>query len=225
MVTDRNFLLADAHPNSPLLSVANYAYEERAIPLQLQGVQRGLQVGCMNGTRIVRFSQAASHANIDGLEISEASVDIARQNVSETGLNSTIFLGDITAPPKELQSQSYDLVYCLNNTLGYIPELHKALTNMRALSTGKVVLSLFSDERFTNDVALDYFASMEIKRDEIEVEGNTFYLPGTESSRYAVRRFSRNDVLAWDSEIKETPLGFYAILAASKEINVGSSCM
>jgi hypothetical protein len=30
MVADRNFLLADAHPNSPLLSAANYVYEERA---------------------------------------------------------------------------------------------------------------------------------------------------------------------------------------------------
>jgi SAM-dependent methyltransferase len=217
MVNDRNFLLADAHPGSPLLSVANYAYEERAVPLQLHGVKRGLQVGCMNGTRVVRFSQAAPHAHIDGLEISEASVTIARQNVVEAGLGSTIFLGDITEPPDELQLNYYDLVYSLNNTLGYIPDAQKALDNMRALSTGKVVLSLFSDERFSNDTALAYFASMEIDPSSVVIENDTFYLPGTNDSHYAVRRFNREEVLDWGSEIKETPLGFYAILAASAE--------
>lgn len=179
MPSPDTYLLADAHPNSPIVSVANYVYEERAIPMQLAGLDRGLQVGCMDGTRVVRFSQKAPHTHIDGIEISKTSWKIACQNVAEARprLHSKIYLGDITNPPDELQPDSYDLVYALNNTLGYIPDAAEALRRMRLLSSGQVVLSLFSDERFTDDVAFPYFASMGIDPASVASEGNTFYLP------------------------------------------------
>ena len=218
MVTDHNFLLADAHPGSPSLSAENYAYEEQAIPLQLRGVRRGLQVGCMNGTRVVRFSKAAPHAHIDGIEISETSVAIARRNVAEAGLDATILLGDITNPPPLLQPKSYDLVYALNNTLGYIPDIQRALDTMRMLSADKVVLSLFSDERFTNDVALSYFGSMDIDPKGVEIDGNTFYVPDADGKLTTIRRFSRDEVLRWGGKIKETPLGFYVVLSAAADL-------
>jgi SAM-dependent methyltransferase len=215
-ITRTNYALADPGRNDPNMwpNAANFAFEEQVVPLHLAGLERGLQVGCMDGTRVVSFSKAAPGVHVDGLEINETSTAIARQNVRDAGLASHIILGDIMAPPPELQPASYDLVYATNNTLGYLDDPRVALDRMRSLSRGKVLVSLFSDERFTDKIAREYFTRMKMDIDALSIQGNDFIFDDGNSDPTIIRRFNRDEVLAWGGKLTKTPLGFYALFSS-----------
>jgi SAM-dependent methyltransferase len=213
MVSHEQYELADVHPGTPALNRANYEFEEAYMPLQLQGISRGLQVGCMNGTRVVRFSEQAPTTRIDGMEIAPDHVAIARQNVAKAGLDARIIIGDITSHTYR-PLERYDLVYCLNNTLGYIPETQKTLAGMRALSRRAIAMSVFTDDKLTDAAALEYFASMGFAPDAVEIDGNTFHMTADNGDVSTVRRFNRDELISWGAVLTDTPLGYYAKILA-----------
>jgi|GEM_PF-3228350 len=217
-INTSNYLDADPASSGDINS-ENFAFEERMVPLHLAGLERALQVGCMNGTRVVSFSEAAPGVPIDGLEINETFVNIARNNVRAAGLasRSRIILGDILSPPPELQQASYDLVYATNNTLGYLDPA-AALASMCTLSRGNVLVSLFSDERFTDEIARNYFAQMKMDINNMSIQGNQFVFDDGSNGLTIVRRFNRDEVLDWGGELTDTPLGFYALFPATSHI-------
>jgi hypothetical protein len=224
MVSERQYLRGDAHDETPPLNQANYAFEdEHLAPILLRGVSRALQVGCMNGDRVVRYSRWAEQTRIDGLEMSAALAAIAQDNVDAAGLDATIFRADVTdlGTVTSLPTARYDVVYALNNTLGFIPDTQKAMAGMRFMSKGTIALSVFGAEVFNNERALAYYTSMGFDRAAIEIDGNTFHLPDAGGARSEVRRFTREEVYTWGaqdpaSRVIETPLGYCCILSAQQ---------
>lgn len=55
---------------------------------------------------------------------------------------------------------------------------------------------------------------MKMDTNTMSIEGNIFYFDNGDGDPSTVRRFSRNEVLAWGGELTETPLGFYVLLPA-----------
>ena len=107
----------------------------------------------------------------------------------------------ITKPPNMNQ---FDFITCLNNTLGYIPEEEKAIKNMKALGK-KVILSVFG-EKFNDDLAREYFKSINLELTEIE--DNVFHT----KEFVNVKRYTHKDVEKWDGKIIETPIGYFCVI-------------
>lgn len=196
---------ADELDHIPAECAQNYRFEHQLLVELLRQDARVLQVGSMDGARAVRLLKARSDLQFTGLDIEEDLITIARQNTDQAGVAARFILGDIVDPSPELDRRHFDYVLCLNNTLGYIPEQEAALRSMRSLG-GQVLISVFG-EKFTDQLARDYFASLDnaIKR----IEGDTFIL----KDDWLVRRYAHAEVEGWGGEVRETPLGYLCALS------------
>ena len=176
----------------------NWLKEIELLRGELPQNARVLQVGSMDGTRVIRLLEVRPDLKITGLEIEAPLVELAQQKVAEAGFNADFIHGDITNPPA---LPRFDYVICLNNTLGYIPEQAKAITGMRKL--GKVIIISVYGEKFDDDLARAYFESIQLKIDRIEND-NLIMKDFT-----TVKRYSKNEVEGWGGKIAETPIGYF----------------
>ncbi len=180
----------------------NWLYEfDRLCDLLPKGATV-LQVGSMDGSRILRFLKKRPDLRITGLEIDRELADVSRENIEASAMNAEIVTGDITAPPPTLKK--YQHVLCLNHTLGYIPDQESALRNMRKLGDS-VIVSVYG-EKFTDALAHEYFSALGLEIDEIVPDLIKF------KDFTSVKRYTRNDIEAWNGRIEETPLGYLCIL-------------
>lgn len=174
---------------------------ETELSLLVERLPRGakvLQVGSMDGTRMIALLRRRGDLDLTGIEIEESLVKLCRKNLESAKLRGTVVHGDITAPPA---LPPYDYVICLNNTLGYIPDEQAAVEQMRRLGK-RVIVSVYG-ERFDDQLAQLYFGSLglEVQRRE----DDTFILKDFTN----VRRYPRSSVETWGGAITETPLGHF----------------
>lgn len=181
----------------PHLNRENYLFELDYLQRELPKNSTVLQVGSMDGMRIVRLLDLRPDLQIVGLEIESELVDRARQNIKDRGLHADFVVGDITDPPDTLLR--CDVTICLNNTLGFIPDYTGALQKMRAYGVHTYV-SVFG-ESFTDGLAHRYYEGIGISIDKID--GNRFI-----SEMGTFRRFAREEVISWGGQINQTPLGY-----------------
>ncbi|MDB5178917.1 MAG: hypothetical protein JWN01_860 [Patescibacteria group bacterium] len=142
------FVKCDELDGLPEPNRENYLRELELLQAELPRGSRVLQVGSMDGMRIIRLLQIRPDLQLTGLEIVPELVDAARGNISGAHLEAGIVCGDITDPPR---LGRFDYVICLNHTLGYIPDQEKALAEMRKLGE-KVVVSVYG-EKFDDELA------------------------------------------------------------------------
>src|SRR5665213_942399 len=114
--------------NIPSLMRDNYLRETELLVGLLPQNSSILQVGSMDGERIIRLLKLRPDLKVTGLEIEEFFVKVANQKMAKTDFKAEFILGDITNPPS---LPTFDYVICLNNTLGYIPDEQKALVGMK----------------------------------------------------------------------------------------------
>lgn len=183
------FVKCDQLEGLPEPNRRNYLFELDRLEQRLPQEARVLQVGSMDGTRIVRLLQRRPDLHVTGLEIETELVDLARQNVDGAGLRAEFVKGDITRPPDLL---AFDWVLCLNNTLGYISDEQAALGQMRRLG-GKVVVSVYG-QRFDEALARQYFGVIGLE----DYSG--------------VRRYKLADVRSWGGGVVQTPIGYWVEL-------------
>src|SRR5260221_5678259 len=128
------YINCDELENLPAPNRENYLYEAELLQNELPQNATVLQVGSMDGMRIIRLLELRPDLQLTGLEIEDELVKIAEQNIARKKLNAKFITGDITKPPDLSQ---FDYVVCLNNTLGYIPNQEKAIEEMKKF--GKIV--------------------------------------------------------------------------------------
>jgi SAM-dependent methyltransferase len=175
----------------------NYLFELDYLVEVLPSGSSVLQVGSMDGVRILRLLERRPDLTATGLEINAELVALAEKNVQDTGKDVRFIRGDIT--DLELDVGRFDAVVCLNNTLGYISDYRAALKRMRTL--GRVFVSVFG-EAFSDVLAGGYFPV--IGAEVHAVTGDEFNL----GNFGVVRRFSRPEVESWRGRVLETPLGY-----------------
>lgn len=193
------YLNADELENLPVLNRKNYLYEAELLKKQIEQHAKVLQVGSMDGMRIVLLLTLRPDLQLTGLDIEEDLTNAAIKNILKRGLTAKFVTGDITNPPKLPQ---YDYIICLNNTLGYIPDDKKAIEKMKKL--GKHVIISVYGEKFTDDLAKEYFPKV-LHLEMNKIDGNTFMLKDYSN----VKRYTKREVESWGGEIIETPLGYF----------------
>ena len=195
------YINCDILDKIPELNRKNWVYETDLLKKELSRNAKVLQIGCMDGTRIISLLNARLDLKITGLEIEKEILDIAKENLKKGGLKAELIHGDITKP---LNLSGFDYAICLNNTLGYIKQEKKAIENMKKIG-GKVVISVYG-EKFTDEIAKQYFSSINLEIDRIE--NNIFHLNGFAD----VKRYTKEDVMKWKGKAIETPLGYFCII-------------
>lgn len=195
------FVRCDELENLPEPNRLNYLAELELLDGLLPSGASVLQVGSMDGQRIIRLSEMRPDLVLSGLEIEGELVELARSNIAAAGVDATIVLGDVTQPPRLSQ---FDFVLCLNNTLGYIDDVDAALREMRRVGDTAIV-SVYG-EAFGDELAVDYFKSIGLVVDR--VEDNTIHVAGFG----LVKRFARDEVESWGGKLVETPIGYTSII-------------
>lgn len=195
---DDVYIHCDQLDRIPLLHRENWEFELALVVKKLLPDSSVLQVGCMDGTRMIRLLERRPDLRVTGLEIEEGLVQGCRDNLKGAGMTAEVTCGDITNPPK---LPYFDYVLCLNNTLGYISDQDSALHSMHAL--GKCVIISVYGERFTDALAWEYFASIGVS--VTSMEGTIIHLKDFTD----VRRYTKEGVDAWHGTITETPIGYF----------------
>ncbi|MFH1586268.1 MAG: class I SAM-dependent methyltransferase [Candidatus Diapherotrites archaeon] len=195
------YIKCDELDNIPKPNKENWLFEIELLKKELSLNASVLQVGCMDGTRMIALLRARPDLKITGLDMEKGMVEASKRNLKKVGLKAELVLGDITKP----QSVSgFDYVICLNNTLGYIPEQEKAIENMKEL--GKTVILSVYGKKFTDKLAKEYFKSINLELKGIE--NNVFHT----KEFVNIKRYLEEEVEKWNGRIIETPIGYFCII-------------
>ncbi len=184
----------------PALLRDNYLYESDFLRRELPLNARVLQIGSMDGERIIRLLQLRPDLMLTGLEIEENLMKLAQEKLSSAQLTAEFIHGDITNPP---DLPSFDYVICLNNTLGYIPDQSEALRGMKQL--GKHLIISVYGEKFTDELAEEYFTILDLIIDH--QTDNVFIMKDFTT----IRRYSPQEVAAWGGTVIKTPVGWLLV--------------
>ena len=195
------YIKCDELDNIPKLNKDNWIEEIELITKELSLNAKVLQVGCMDGTRILSILEKRPDLEITGLDCEKDMIERSKENLKKIGFNADFVHADITDPS---QLSGFDYVICLNNTLGYIIEEQKALENMKKI--GKTVIISLYGEKFTDELAKEYFSSINLQLEKIE--GNVFHT----KEFVNVKRYTRNGVEEFGGRIIETPIGYFCII-------------
>ena len=195
------YIHADRLENLPAQSRENYLYETDLLQKELPHDANVLQVGSMDGMRIIRLLALRPDLKLTGLELEDELVKVAKQNATKANIHAKFITGDITVPP---ELQQFDYVICLNNTLGYISNQQKAIEEMKKL--GKVVVISVYGEKFDDELAREYFLALNLKIEDIK--NNDFIMKDFTK----VKRYTKEEVVSWDGKVRETPIGFYCVI-------------
>ncbi len=200
------YIKCDELDNIPKPNKNNWLYEIKLIKKELSQNAKVLQVGCMDGTRIISILKGRPDLKITGLDLEEDMIKKSKENLEKFGFKAEFIHNDITKP---VPASGFDYVICLNNTLGYIPEQEKAINNMKSL--GKTIIFSVYGEKFTNELAKEYFKSINLELTGIE--NNIFHT----KEFVDVKRYTREEVNKWNARIIETPIGYFCIIK-SREV-------
>jgi len=192
--------------NIPSLMRDNYLRETELLVGLLPQNSSILQVGSMDGERIIRLLKLRPDLKVTGLEIEEFFVKVANQKMAKTDFKAEFILGDITNPPS---LPTFDYVICLNNTLGYIPDEQKALVGMKSLGSKKIIVSVYG-ESFTDELAKQYFISIGLEIDHIQ--DDVFVMKDFSS----IKRYRAEDVEKWGRNVAETAVGYFCVIDSPK---------
>ena len=195
------YVNCDVLENLPKPNRDNWLYEIKLLGELLPQNSNVLQVGSMDGTRIIKLLSARPDLSLTGIEIESQLVELAKTNISKAGLNADFIHGDITKP-KDLPK--FDYVICLNNTLGYIPDEEIAINNMKLLGNN-VIISVYG-EKFNDNLAREYFKAINLE--VFKVINNIIFLKDFTK----VKRYTEKEVESWNCTILETPIGYFCII-------------
>lgn len=194
------YIHCDELDHLPEICRINWLKELRLLVDLLPRDAAVLQVGCMDGTRMIALLSARPDLQITGSDIDPAFVTLAKKRLAEQNLQASVIEDDITQT--RLQP-SFDYVLYLNNTLGYIPDQERALFAMRRLGR-HTVLSVYG-ERFTDSIASEYFTPLGLTIESIDPD--QIHLADFGS----VRRYRRSTVDQWNGAVTELPIGYLII--------------
>ncbi len=195
------YVNCDVLEKLPRLNRENWLYEIDLLCKELPRSSTVLQVGSMDGSRIFALLDKRPDLVLTGIEIESSLIEIARKSASQLGYRADFILGDISNPA---DLPRFDYVICLNNTLGYISNEKQALEQMKRLGR-KVILSVYG-EKFDDHHANTYFKSIGLILEQIK--GNLFQI----KDFTRVKRYTKQEVDSWNSEVMHTPLGYFCIL-------------
>jgi SAM-dependent methyltransferase len=196
------YVKCDELDNIPKLNKDNWLKEIELLSKEFPLNSKVLQIGCMDGTRIIALLDKRPDLKITGLDIEGYMVEKIKENLKKYNYSADVILGDITKP---VGVSGFDYVICLNNTLGYIFEEEKAINNMRGLGD-KVIISVYG-EKFDDSLGKDYFKAINLEVERIE---NNIFITKDFTN---IKRYTRKDVEGWNpKEVIETPIGYLCIL-------------
>jgi SAM-dependent methyltransferase len=196
------YINCDVLKKIPKLNRENWLKETELLEIELPKKAHVLQVGSMDGTRVISLLEARPDLLITGLEIEAYFVNLAKEKIAASNLKAEFVHGDITDPSNLLR---FDYVVCLNNTLAYIPDQKKAIQGMKKL--GKAVIISVYGEKFNDDRAAAYFKSIKLEIDHMTKDH--FFMKNFTK----IRRYSKKDVSTWGGKVTETPIGYFCVLS------------
>lgn len=191
----------DELDNLPRINKENYLFETDYLAKKLPKNAKILQVGSMDGNRIIDLYSLREDLIITGMDIDKDLIGLAEKNIIKANVKAKFIYGDIT---KEQELERFDYVLCLNNTLGYIPGVQKAVENMKKAGQ-KTIISVYG-EKFNDELAQEYFHKIGLQLDHIQ--NNIIHLKDFTK----VKRFTKQDVMSWTNNVIETPLGYLCTL-------------
>jgi predicted O-methyltransferase YrrM len=104
------YINADELENLPILNRDNYLFETKILQQELSQNAQVLQIGSMDGMRILRLLKVRPDLHLTSLELEEELVKVAKQNMSAAGISAKFVTADITDPPA---LPKFDYVICL----------------------------------------------------------------------------------------------------------------
>jgi len=194
------YLKCDRLEKLPRANKNNWLFELNFIIKKIPKNSKVLQIGCMDGTRMVAILKRRRDLELVGLDVDDDLVKLARINLRKAGIKAKVITGDAT---KRLPTTGFDYILCLNNTLGYIPQEGKAMRNMKKAGQ-RVIISVYG-EKFTDGLAKKYFDLMGLKISTIR-HGRFITNIGT------IKRYSKSRVKSWGGKIIRTPIGYLTII-------------
>lgn len=188
----------------PAKNRENWLLESALICELLKPNATVLQVGCADGSRLIDLQSKRPDLHFLGIDIEEELLSDAQKKIAAAGMKIETRLCDITSDEQCVALGHFDYVLCLNNTLGYIPDEAAAMKNMRVLGS-QVLISVY-DEKFTDDLTREYFATLGLTIATIENDRFIF------EDFTSVKRYTKEEIKKWGGTRIETPLGSLCIL-------------
>lgn len=166
-----SYLRCDQLEKLPIICRDNWLFELDYLADSLPIKSNIIQVGCMDGTRLLSLLNRRPDLNCTGLDCEADLLELAKEKLNDFEVK--LVLVDITKYRPVTNEDKFDYAICLNNTLGYIDDAESAVNNMKSL--GKTVINSVYGEEFTNDLAKDYFECLGINI--LSVKENVDLLP------------------------------------------------
>ncbi|HLC76533.1 MAG TPA: class I SAM-dependent methyltransferase [Candidatus Peribacterales bacterium] len=201
---DEIYIHCDKLDLLPALNRENWLWESEWLCANFKPNSTVLQVGSCEGSRIVDLMKGRTDLRITGIEIDPILHHMALTHFINTGTNAQSVLGDMTNPGDTKNLGHFDYCICLNNTLGYIENQDAVIRNMKSIATSSII-SVYG-EKFTDDIAREYFAA--IKLNVTRIEGDIIHI----KDFGIVRRYRESDVAKWNGEMTKTPLGYLCVI-------------
>lgn len=148
MTTNDSYLNCENFNTLPSIFREVYDLETDLICKLIKRKSNVLQVGPMDGHRMILIQDKRPDLQITSLEIDENFVKIANDKLTGRGIKWRVIQGDITKPS---ELEKFDWVICLNNTLGWVDNDKLAIENMKQLAPN-VIISVFTD-KFSDELA------------------------------------------------------------------------
>jgi len=206
MAEDFTYASCDELDNLPALHKDNWLKEVELLSKIVKPGSSVLQIGCAEGDRILFLSKSIKNVEWVGVDIVAAYAERFEKKLSGSGVNTKFVLGDICKPLG--LERKFDYVLCLNNTLGYIHDNPAAINGMRKYlkKGGKIVISVYSASKFSNELAVKYFESIGTKL--VKRFGNLF-----RTEDFSLKVYTEPDLLDIMNieKIIPTPLGFVCV--------------
>jgi ubiquinone/menaquinone biosynthesis C-methylase UbiE len=187
------------------LNRENWKFETKFLIKTIKPNSKVLQIGCTLGDRLIVLWDNIKPIELWGIDIDPELIKQCKKRLEKLGIKANLFVADAQNFPDF--SIKFDYVICLNNTLGYIPNDKKAVKEMKRVTKGKLIVSIYTDTKFTNQVAKDYFNSVGGKIEKIK--DNVIYTNEVTMKRYSKENI--RDLFGNKVELIETHLGFICI--------------
>ncbi len=195
------FQNVDIMENLNPLNRKNWEFESNFLVNTIKPGSNVLQIGCTLGDRLIVLWNSIKPVRLWGIDIDSDLINRCRNRLNKLMIKAELSVADAQKLPDF--DTKFNYVICLNNTLGYIPDDKKAISEMKKSAKGKVIISIYTDTKFTDKIAKEYFKAVGSKVRGIE--NNVIRTNEISMKRYSIKDI--RDLFGKDVQIIETPLG------------------
>lgn len=201
------FTMDKAMARLPAGNRKNWYWEVDYLVKHLEPLTKVLQIGSCDGIRLDYLASRRKDIRFVGLEIDKKLSAEANKRFKKYHGRIKSVCGDARKIP--FRESTFDYALCLNNTLGYIPNNKKVISELKRVvfSGGKIIVSVYGPQ-WGNRIARQYFEKLGAKT--ITITGDVCMIDGITMKRYSKHKLV--ELLGKKTAIMNSVIGFMGIL-------------